>query len=56
MGCTSEGGRLVTRLRIPLILGLCTSVLTYSSGVSAWWSVLAGLIAAGLAYALAALL
>jgi hypothetical protein len=43
-------------LRIALVFGLCAAVLTYSSGVSAWWSVLAGLIAAGLAYALAALL
>lgn len=46
----------MTRLRVPLVLGLCTAVLAYSSGVSAWWSVLAGLIAAGLAYAVTALL
>lgn len=38
------------QLRVALVLGLCTAVLAYSSGVAA------GLIAAGLAYALAALL
>lgn len=46
----------MTRLRIPLVSGLCAAVLAYSSGVSAWWSVLAGLLVAGLAYAVAALL
>lgn len=56
MGRTSEGGRLVTRLRAPLVSGLCTSVLAYSSGVTAWWSIAAGLLVAGLAWALAALL
>lgn len=44
------------QLRVALVLGLCAAVLAYSSGVSAWWSVWAGLIAAGLAYAAAALL
>lgn len=46
----------MTRLRLALILGLCMSALTYSSGVPAWWSVLAGLLVAGLVWALAALL
>lgn len=46
----------MTGLRVSLVLGLCTSVLAYSSGVSAWRSVWAGLITAGLVYALAALL
>ena len=46
----------MTRLRVPLVLGLCTAVLAYSSGVSAWRSVLAGLLVAGLVWALAALL
>jgi hypothetical protein len=46
----------MTRLRVPLVLGLCVAVLVYSSGVSAWWSVLAGLLVAGLAWVLAALL
>lgn len=46
----------MTRLRSPLVLGLCTAFLAYSSGVSAWWSVLAGLLVAGLVWALAALL
>lgn len=44
------------QLRTALALGLCAAVLAYSSGVSAWWSVVAGLLVAGLAYALAALL
>lgn len=46
----------MTRLRIALVLGLCASALAYSSGVSAWWSVVAGLLTAGLVWALAALL
>lgn len=44
------------QLRVSLVLGLCAAVLAYSSGVSAWWSAWAGLITAGLTYALAALL
>lgn len=44
------------QLRIALVSGLCVAALVYSSGTSAWWSVLAGLIAAGLAYAVLALL
>lgn len=44
------------QLRVALVFGLCVAVLAYSSGVIAWWSVWAGLITAGLVYALTALL
>lgn len=44
------------QLRTAFVLGLCAAVLAYSSGVSASWSALAGLLAAGLAYAVFALL
>jgi hypothetical protein len=46
----------VTRLRIPIVCGLCAFFLTYSSGVSVWWSAVAGLLVAGLAWAVRALL
>lgn len=45
----------MTRLRIPIVCGLCAFFLTYSSGVSVWWSAVAGLVA-GLAWAVRALL
>lgn len=44
------------RLRLALVFGLCASALAYSSGVSACWSLVAGLLVAGLVWALAALL
>lgn len=46
----------MTRLRLALVLGLCTATVAYSSGATAWWSVLAGLLVAALVWALAALL
>lgn len=46
----------MTRLRLALVFGPCASALAYSSGTSAWWSVAAGLLVAGLVWALAALL
>lgn len=46
----------MTRLRLALIFGLSVAVVAYSGGATAWWSVLAGLLVAGLVWALAALL
>lgn len=46
----------MTRLRLALIFGLCIAVVAYSGGATAWWSVVAGLLVAGLVWALAALL
>lgn len=46
----------MTRLRVPLVVGLSIAVVAYTGGATAWWSVAAGLIAAGLVYAAAALL
>lgn len=46
----------MTRLRLALIVGLSIAVVAYSGGATAWWSVLAGLLVAGLVWALTALL
>lgn len=46
----------MTRLRLALVFGLSIAVVAYSGGATAWWSVLAGLLVAGLVWALATLL
>lgn len=43
-------------LRTALVLGLCMATVAYSSGSSAWWSAVAGLLVAGVVWALGALL
>lgn len=44
----------MSRLLIALLMGVCAAVLVLTSGATWWVAALAGLIAAGLAYALRA--
>lgn len=46
----------MTRLRLALVIGLSIAVVAYTGGATAWWSIAAGLLVAGLVWALAALL